>query len=771
MSGRPVRREKHIKEGGAGLHIGNSSGSVGSHSHMFSGGSGGSRPTRFGLILLIVIVCVLAASRFGSNQEESTGITPGEYGSQFSSGTYGSWINGDSNTGSLNTSVADGSREKRTQLKGSGDTATVMVYMCGSNLESRSGMASNDIKEMESADFGSDVNVIIYTGGCSQWKTDGIRSDVNQIYEIRDGSLHCLADDMGSKSMTSPDTLSEFIRWAAEKYPADRYELILWDHGGGSISGFGSDENYTEEGSMTLAGISEALQDGGVSFDFIGFDACLMATAETAMVTEPYADYLIASEETEPGIGWYYTDWLNQLGDNPSVSTLELGKTIIDSYTETCSQKCPGQSTTLSLTDLAEFAGTVPSALTGFAADTTSLIRSGDYEKVSDARSGTREFAAGYGIDQIDLVHLSRRLNTDASDSLAQALLSAIKYNRTSEDMMNSYGLSIYFPYKDVSNVDEMVDMYEEIGMDSDYSRCIQEFASLEVSGQIVAQDSGYGSLFGSLFGTDSGNDTYDASAEAIAGLLEAYLNSDRTGLDGLNADNSRFLTDTLDTENAAGYLADNRFDASALQWSENKDGDQVIALSQDQWDLVQSLDLCVYADDGSTWLNLGEDNIFDFDEDGNLLAPQDDTWLSINDRIISYFRISTTGDQSDYTITGRTPVMLNGRRANLILVFDSDHPEGYVAGASFAQDDAAAETFAKNLTELAPGDTIEFLCDGYDTDGNYLDTYTIGDEIVIDTDMSELEIANEDIGDWNYDAMYRFTDIYGQTYFTPLAE
>ena len=117
---------------------------------------------------------------------------------------------------------------------------------------------------------------------------------------------------------------SWYIQCCAGRYPASRYALILWDHGGGSVSGYGYDEKFASTGSMDLAGLDRALGDGGVKFDFIGFDACLMATAETALTMAQYADYLIASEETEPGVGWYYTDWLTALGEDPSMLTALL---------------------------------------------------------------------------------------------------------------------------------------------------------------------------------------------------------------------------------------------------------------------------------------------------------------------------------------------------------------------------------------------------------------------------------------------------------------
>ena len=111
---------------------------------------------------------------------------------------------------------------------------------------------------------------------------------------------------------------------------------------------------------MSLAGINTALKNAGVKFDFIGFDACLMATVETALMLDEYADYMIASEETEPGIGWYYTNWLTKLSANTSMPTLEIGKNIVDDFVTTCASQCRGQSATLSVVDLAELSATVP---------------------------------------------------------------------------------------------------------------------------------------------------------------------------------------------------------------------------------------------------------------------------------------------------------------------------------------------------------------------------------------------------------------------------
>ena len=269
-------------------------------------------------------------------------------------------------TVTLEESTVTGAREKRTKILGGGkDTVTIMVYMCGTDLESRSGMATSDLQEMANANIGN-INLIIYTGGCARWKNNIVSNSVNQIYQIKNGSLSCLVQNAGTGAMTDPSTLASFIKWCGTNFPANRNELIFWDHGGGSISGYGYDEKNQRKGSMTLSGINQALKAAGVEFDIIGFDCCLMATAENALMLNSYGDYMVASEETEPGVGWYYTDWLTNFGKNTSMSSLEIGKQIADDFVKVCARRCPGQQTTLSVIDLAEFAYTVPERLTEF---------------------------------------------------------------------------------------------------------------------------------------------------------------------------------------------------------------------------------------------------------------------------------------------------------------------------------------------------------------------------------------------------------------------
>ncbi len=667
----------------------------------------------------------------------------------------------------VDETVVSSARAKRTRILGNNqDKVTIMLYMCGTDLESKYGMGSSDMGEIAAAKYGDNVNIIVYTGGCKGWKTRGISNKSNQIYQIKDGGLRQLVADDGNKPMTSPDTLAGFIKYCNTNYPANRNELILWDHGGGSVSGYGYDEKMGS-GSMDLAGISKALKNGGVKFDFIGFDACLMATAENALMLDEYADYLIASEETEPGVGWYYTNWVSKLGNNTSMPTLEIGKNIVDDFVATCGVKCKGQKTTLSVIDLAEFSSTVPSKLNKFANSVSTLIANKEYQKVSDARYGAREFAEKTKIDQVDLYDLAENMTTQEGVELASAIKGAVKYNRTSSNMSNAHGVSIYFPYKRTSYVDSACTTYSQIGMDDAYSKCIRQFAKLETSGQIAA--GGSGSPFASLFSTgSSGSSGVSGGTDAISQLLGAFLSGGGRSvpIDGLDKSNIAFMGDSsISDKTAAEYIALNHFDVENLTWTQY--GSQYkMTIPDEQWALVHSLDLNMFYDDGEGYLDLGLDNVYTFDNNGDLVADTSRNWLAIDGHTIAYYHTDTVENEEtgEFTITGYVPAYLNNERVNLILIFDSEDPNGYIAGAEPAYGTEETETVAKSIVDLNEGDKIDFICDYYSYDGEYTDTYYLGEPL---TYSKDLKISNTDVGKGEVRLMYHFTDIYNQEYWS----
>ena len=668
------------------------------------------------------------------------------------------------NEHTVDNSVAKGSRDKYTTIKGNGkDTVTILVYMCGTDLESKYGMATNDLQEMANANLGSNVNIIVFTGGCSKWKTSAISNSVNQIYRVKSGSLEPLNDNAGKGAMVTPATLSGFIQYGVKNFKADRYELILWDHGGGSVSGYGYDEKNKSSGSMTLAGINQALKDGGVKFDFIGFDACLMATAETALMLDSYADYLIASEETEPGIGWYYTNWLNKFAANTSMATVDVGKIIVDDFVSECKRRCNGQKTTLSVIDLAEFAHTVPSALSDFAKSVSKELNNDNYKKISDARSDTREFASNNRIDQVDLVDLANNIGTSEAKNLAKVIQSAVKYNLTSTNMSNCYGVSIYFPYRSTGKVDSACRTYNQIGMDSDYANCIKKFASLETGGQVAAGGSTTTtSLLGTLLG-GGGTGGSSGSTDIISGLLSGFLGGGRS-IAGLDDSNTDFMKD-LDVNHAADYYSHYYLDADKLVWTENN-GSYTMSIDKDQWAIIHSVDKNVFLDDGSGFIDLGLDELFEYDNEkrvltGNMLK----TWVGINGQLVAYYHTDTLKDAvtGEYLYYGYIPALLNGERVKLQVIFGADGV-GTVIGATPAYINQETDTIAKNLTELVKGDKIDFICDYYTYDGSYENTYMMGTQV---TYSGTMKVTDYEITGQQATITYRFTDMYNKTYWT----
>ena len=436
----------------------------------------------------------------------------------------------DTNYTQVNGEVASGARKKYTKLRGKGrDKVTLMVYMIGSDLESTGGMATSDLNEMAYSGLENrNVSVLVETGGCKRWRNSVVSAKKLQRWFVSGRGIGLIEEDSLSP-MTDEEELADFIRFCAKKAPADRYILILWDHGGGSVSGFGHDETYPND-TMNIGELSKALREGGVKFDFIGFDACLMATLETALAVEPYADYMIASEESEPGTGWYYTNWLKMLDENSSVNTLNLGRRICDDFTSKNMMYASATGTTLSVTDLSELNSIVAGRLADFGTGLTEQLKNRDYMNVARARTGSREFASSSRLDQIDLVDFCNLLDSPESRRLAEAVRSAVKYNRVN-NVPDAYGLSIFFPNSSLRSVNSMISLCEDIGVDSEWTEGLRTYAAMEQSGQIMANSShswgsSSGSLIDILLGSgSSGDGSYDSGN--TPSLLETLFGSD----------------------------------------------------------------------------------------------------------------------------------------------------------------------------------------------------------------------------------------------------
>ncbi|MEE3333768.1 MAG: clostripain-related cysteine peptidase [Ruminococcus sp.] len=238
-----------------------------------------------------------------------------------------------------------------TNINGTVEGRTLFIYMCGSNLETKQGLAGKNIDELLAADTDG-LNIVIQTGGAKTWRSHDISESNNQRYEIKDGKL-TLLKDLSQENMGEADTLTDFLKWGQKKYPTKNNMLVLWDHGGGSAKGVCFDENYSFD-ALTLTELKSALKGAKLKnkFDIIGFDACLMASIETAAMVKDYAKYMIASEEIVPAGGWDYKTVAKAFKSGKSEK--QIGKQICDSFMKKCKDNEQELFSTLSVFDLSK---------------------------------------------------------------------------------------------------------------------------------------------------------------------------------------------------------------------------------------------------------------------------------------------------------------------------------------------------------------------------------------------------------------------------------
>ncbi|MBQ7175658.1 MAG: hypothetical protein IJR62_09415 [Lachnospiraceae bacterium] len=348
---------------------------------------------------------------------------------------------------------------------------TLLMYMIGSDLETMDSAASSDIAEILEAQPSHGLTVLLQTGGAQRWHTEGFREDMLQRRIISDGGM-TLAEELPQARTSLPETLRDFLSWGISTAPADRYGVILWDHGGGATLGYGLDEYYPDE-SLSIAELCSAFEGLDVHFDFIGFDACLMGTMETALAFSSYADYLLASEEYEPSTGWFYTDWIRLLDADPSIPMTDLGTVIVDDFV---SEKNAGpyDFCTLALIDLHK----IPALYEGVRNWFQEYYRTFDtqFSDLSKMRRSVKSFGDGNyeEVDLLDLLQNSPEVPQELADMAAETVIHAA-HNRTVDV---SGGLSLYYPYVHPAKYDPTAGSMTHAGFQNEYFAYYDNFVT-----------------------------------------------------------------------------------------------------------------------------------------------------------------------------------------------------------------------------------------------------------------------------------------------------
>ena len=230
------------------------------------------------------------------------------------------------------------------------DSCSVYIYMCGSNLETRQGLAGKNIDELLSADIPANVNIVLETGGAEKWRSHGISSKHLQRYLVKDHQL-VLEEDLSDASMGSAATLVDFLRWGTNKYPADRNVLIFWDHGSSAADGVCYDETHKND-CLTREELVEAFDKAELpkKLDYVIFDTCFMGSLETAYIVEDYAHYMIASQNVVPAGGLDYKFLAEAF---PANADDVFGRLLCDAFMDKCRSKKQDSAAQISFLDLA----------------------------------------------------------------------------------------------------------------------------------------------------------------------------------------------------------------------------------------------------------------------------------------------------------------------------------------------------------------------------------------------------------------------------------
>jgi len=335
---------------------------------------------------------------------------------------------------------------------------TVMVYLDSDNNLESAGI--NDINEMEMVGSTTEVNIVVqadripgYDISNSNWTTTRryyITQDSNPIL------INSEFNDLGELNMGDPDTLVDFASWAVSSYPAKKYLLVIWNHGGGFRSPAYTAKDIAWDDTnggdkITMPELEDALfaisNQMGKNIDIVGMDACYMAMIEVAYQIKDYADILVTSEESEPNDGWPYDTILGELAGNPLISPEQLSADIVDKYI----YSYPFEEVTQSAIDLS-YIDSLASQLSNLALAIMddSLTPKGVY---LDAACSSQYYGDP---DFIDLYDFCDKI-FDHSNSLEIKIMAIIIQQTLSSTVINSdysgwgvsgsKGLSIYFPW------------------------------------------------------------------------------------------------------------------------------------------------------------------------------------------------------------------------------------------------------------------------------------------------------------------------------------
>ena len=594
-------------------------------------------------------------------------------------------------------------------------TTTLLVYMCGATIQEA---ACEDIVEMAVAETDEDVNVVILAGGAEEWAFDELEGNTRNLVTLRDGYFESI-EDWGWMSMGDGESLLEFLKYGFTEYPADRNVVILWNHGAGSEAGMCFDATTEEEDGLSLTEINDALYDlhedlGGFHIDVFGCDACMMATYEMAAMLSRYdIDYLVASEEIEPGLGWNYTPWLEALDRDGSMTNAALCEMIVNTFVEAALAEDADDYLALSAIDLNKLEP-LRQTMEDFSAVLLGALDAGNISEVTRGRSQVYTLGS-YADGSWDMVDMGAMLDAYAKFDPGLAararrqLDDAVLISRQAGSLSPCSGLSVLIPQDTKDEFEEYVDgldlsfyMPNWIGFVKSYAAMLREGSHSFPQTQ-PQQVSGTGFL--------------SQLAELLA-PEESY---------GWDADEGEYTLTEHETQLGEGdYAFTATLSPEELQYLDYVEGMLMVDASDEEF--------TGYVDFG-----LFRNNLVDW-QSGSVYSLFDGTWPVLDGQMVALYDQMT----NEYGRRSLIPVKLNGEYTYLVAEFRAGETEGRIVGANAGYDEGGLPIRA--TTQLKPGDSI-------------VPVYTLYYDPGDGGDMEEMEFDGDEIA-WRDGLTVRYEDL-----------
>jgi hypothetical protein len=323
----------------------------------------------------------------------------------------------------------------------------LLAYIAGDNNLSDAGL--EDIIELCQVGGSDTVHVGVEIDTYGEY-TGSLRYEITEP-DWTGQAYRTVIDRLSEKDSGDPETLWSFLNWGFGRYPADDHLVVVWNHGAGFRSPR-RDIGYDDFGSsLDMPEISGAFRKAGIGpenrISVLGFDACLMNMVEIAHHFRDYADFLVGSQQTEPGDGWPYDEVLKIIKKGPTAK--ELAEKIVKAYIR-CYRKMGIFNVTQSAVECSKTEAAVK-ALSDLGSAVANLLP-GVHRPIKMARLSSQTYEMADYVDLVNLVELiGRRLSDEGVKSAARKAVDAAKdavivSETLGETVRKSKGLSVWFP-------------------------------------------------------------------------------------------------------------------------------------------------------------------------------------------------------------------------------------------------------------------------------------------------------------------------------------